>query len=189
MNAIVQACSCLLAVDFVSGLVHWAEDTFGSESTPILGSWIVTPNVIHHRDASAFVRKGYLASNWDLALVGVIVLATSIVGGWFGPGVAVFALAGANANQIHKWCHMPARAPWFVRALWWTRILQRPAHHGRHHTGEKNTAYCVVTPFVNPVLDGLGFWRALEHVVVPFTGAPRRKDLRDLRVFPWVRAR
>lgn len=187
MNSILGVVACWLGVDFVSGLVHWAEDTFGTERTPVLGPWVVAPNVEHHRNGSAFVHKSWLASNWDLGLVGLILVVVSCVGGWFGPGVAVFALAGANANQIHKWCHAPGRAPWFVRVLWWTRLLQRPAHHGRHHSGDKNTAYCVVTPILNPVLDGLGFWRALERVVVPFTGAPRREDLRHLRVFPWAR--
>ena len=189
MITVLRIVACLLAVDFVSGLVHWAEDTFGTETTPVFGRWVVAPNVEHHRDAAAFVRKSWLGSNWDLALVGVILVAMSLVGGWYGPGVAVFAVAGANANQIHKWCHAPARAPWIARALWRTGILQRPAHHGRHHTGDKNSAYCVVTPFVNPVLDRFGFWRGLERLVVPFTGAPRREDLRHLRPFPWVRAR
>ena len=189
MNTIFRVVACLLAVDFLSGLVHWAEDTFGSESTPVLGRWIVAPNVEHHHDAAAFVRKGYWASNWDLVLVGVILLASSGVGGWLDPGILLFALVGANANQIHKWCHAPRRAPSVARALWWTGILQRPEHHGRHHTGDKNTAYCVVTPFVNPLLDRIGFWRGLERLVVPFTGAPRREDLRHLTVFPWVRPR
>jgi ubiquitin-conjugating enzyme E2 variant len=57
--------------------------------------------------------------------------------------------------------------------------MQRPVEHARHHAGDKNTAYCVLTPFVNPVLDALGFWRAIERVVVPIFGAPRREDLRN----------
>ena len=55
---------------------------------------------------------------------------------------------------------------------------------GGHHSGEKNTRYCVVTPFVNPVLDRLGFWRGLERVLVPLFGAPRREDLVKYR---WYR--
>ena len=40
------------------------------------------------------------------------------------------------------------------------------------------------TPFVNPVLDRLGFWRGLERVLVPLFGAPRREDLVKYR---WYR--
>lgn len=181
MSSLSQVVLALVLVDFVSGFVHWAEDTFGAESTPIVGPWIVTPNVLHHRDPGAFVSKRWFASNWDLALVGVIVVAVAAMTGHLGAPVVLFAIAGANANQIHKWNHVPGRAPWYVRGLWATGLLQRPRHHARHHAGRKNTHYCVVTPFVNLVLDHIGFWRALERIVVPITGAPRREDLRSIR--------
>lgn len=182
MNAVIEVVGAVIAADFVSGLVHWAEDTFGTESTPLVGRWIVAPNVLHHHDASAFVAKGWLASSWDLALAAGILVAISIATGWFGAGVAVLAFLGANANQFHKWCHVPARAPLVVRAAWRSGLLQGPRHHARHHRGAKNEAYCVITPFVNPVLDRIGFWRGLERCIVPFTGAPRREDLRAIRV-------
>jgi ubiquitin-conjugating enzyme E2 variant len=166
-----------LAADFVSGLVHWAEDTFGTESTPVLGRWVVVPNVLHHLDPTAFVKKSWIASNWDLAAAAAVFLAISVACGAFGPGAVVFAIAGANANQIHKWCHAPATAPWLVRVLWRVGILQSPRQHAVHHGGAKNEAYCVVSPFLNPILDRSGFWRALERCTVPLLGAPRRTDL------------
>ena len=62
---ILELVLTLAAIDLVSGLVHWAEDTFGEESTPIIGKWIVTPNVIHHERPNAFTEKSWLASSWD----------------------------------------------------------------------------------------------------------------------------
>ena len=177
MNALLEVVLSLLAVDFVSGLVHWAEDTFGTEATPLVGAWIVAPNALHHEDGAAFTGKSWLASSWDLALAAGLLVAAAVAGGWFGPGVAIFVLAGANANQVHKWCHAPARAPRLVHAAWRLRLLQGPRHHARHHAGAKNEAYCVVTPYLNPLLDALGFWRALERRIVPWTGATRRADL------------
>ena len=44
-------------------------------------------------------------------------------------------------------------------------VLQTPRHHGRHHQGDKNTHYCVVTTFLNPLLEEVGFWRRLEKLV------------------------
>ena len=189
MNSIIECVVALLAVDFISGLVHWAEDTFGTETTPVLGRWVIAPNVLHHRDASAFVTKGWFASSWDLALISLLVAAVAFATGHFGPGVVLFAIAGANANEIHKWNHAPSRAPLIARCLWAVGLLQRPNQHAWHHAHDKNTGYCVVTPFVNPVLDRVHFWRALEHLVVPFFGAPRREDLRGIAVLPWVERR
>jgi ubiquitin-conjugating enzyme E2 variant len=181
MRSVLEIVLAVLAVDFVSGLVHWAEDTFGRETTPVLGRWIVAPNVRHHLEPAAFVEQGWLASSWDLALAAVVLVALALAGGWLTPGVFVFALLGANANQLHKWCHAPARAPRSVRLAWRVGLLQGPRHHGLHHRGAMNRAYCVVTPWLNPVLDRIGFWRALERVLVPLTGAPRRADLRSIR--------
>lgn len=178
--------AALLAVDFISGLVHWAEDTFGTETTPIVGRWIVAPNVLHHHDANAFVRRGWFASNWDLGLAGLLLVGAAWWTRRLDAAIVAFALAGAFANQIHKWNHAPARAPLPVKLLWAARLLQAPAHHAGHHRGAKNTRYCVVTPFVNPVLDALRFWRGLERVLVPVFGAPRREDLAGVR---WNRAR
>ena len=175
----------LLAVDFVSGLVHWAEDTFGTAATPVVGRWIIAPNELHHRDAGAFVEKGWLASNWDLGMAGLLLGAGAWWVGRLDAAVVVFAAGGALANQVHKWNHAASRAPWLVRGLWATGVLQRPAHHAGHHGGGKNTHYCVLTPFVNPVLDLTRFWRGLERVFVPLFGAPRREDLADV---PWNRA-
>ncbi|MFO0584644.1 MAG: fatty acid desaturase CarF family protein [Anaeromyxobacter sp.] len=172
----VRMLGALVLVDLVSGLVHWAEDTFWTEDTPVLGRWIVRPNVLHHQDGAAFVSKGWWASSWDLALAGAVIVGVAWWAGALTAPVWLFAVVGANANQLHKWTHVPAsRVPGPVRWLMRARVLQDARHHGAHHRGEKNTAYCVVTPWVNPVLDRMGFWRALERAVV--RRAPRRADL------------
>jgi plasmanylethanolamine desaturase len=53
-------------------------------------------------------------------------------------------------------------------------VLQTPRHHGRHHQGEKNSHYCVVTNFLNPLLEEVGFWRRLETGVEKLTGRKPR---------------
>jgi ubiquitin-conjugating enzyme E2 variant len=175
---VLTAIFVILLVDFVSGIVHWTEDTFWTEHTPVLGKWIVSPNVVHHRDAGAFVRHSWFQSSWDLLVGGLVILGVARLTGILSWPVWLYVAISVNANQIHKWSHMrDCDIPAPIRFLQRCRILQSRAHHGAHHRGEKNSAYCVVTPFVNPVLDRLGFWRALERVLVPVFGAPRREDL------------
>ena len=116
------------------------------------------------RRATATILVAILAAAWSLDALS-----------W---PVWVFVVLGVNANQIHKWNHMPkARRPFLVRALQDPRLIQSSRDHAAHHRGEKNTAYCVITPFLNPLLDATGFWRGLEKLTVPMLGAPRREDL------------
>ena len=177
---IITAFGVIVLIDLVSGIVHWAEDTFASESTPIIGKWIVVPNVIHHKNATAFVSNSWTESSWDLLVVGIVVVLMGWAYGFLIWYVWLFVLLGVNANQIHKWNHMRiAEVPALIHALQWLRLIQRPTDHAAHHRGQKNRAYCLITPFLNPVLDRVGFWRALEKVTVPIFTAPRREDLKN----------
>jgi len=172
-----------LLVDFVSGVVHWAEDSYGSESTPVIGRWVVGPNLLHHRDGAAFVRKSWIASSWDLAAAAAAILAAAGLAGVLTWHVGLFALLGANANQIHKWNHMRrSSVPLAVRVLRRLHLLQSPRHHAQHHRGAKNSHYCVITEALNPLLDRLGRWRALEKLLAPVLGLPRsQRDARPPR--------
>jgi len=169
-----QAVGVVLLADLVSGTVHWAEDTFGSEKTPLIGKWVIRPNLEHHRDAGAFTRKTWLESSWDLLGAGAALLCVAAWQGLLTWHVWLFTLLSVNANQIHKWNHMrPDAVPWPVRVLQKLRLLQSRRQHLEHHRGEKDRCYCVLTDFVNPVFDRLQLWRMLERVLAPLLGEPR----------------
>lgn len=172
---LVEMLLVLILVDFASGLIHWAEDTFGNETTPIIGNWIIKPNVLHHRDAHAFVKNSWLKSSWDLLIVGILILLAAYFLGYLTWHIGLFIIIGVNANQIHKYNHMPAtKLPKLVTILQKLFILQSSSHHATHHCGEKNTHYCVITPILNPFLDSIGFWRAMECLFVPIFGKSNR---------------
>ena len=38
----------MIAADFVSGIVHWMADTWGSETMPLVGRRILHPFRVHH---------------------------------------------------------------------------------------------------------------------------------------------
>lgn len=167
-------------MDFLSGLVHWAEDNFGTKDTPIYGKWVVIPNTIHHEDSSVFTHNNCLQSSWDLTLASIIGAIIFYFCGILNWQLILLCFIGANSNQLHKYTHIPQQqVPWFIRILQKAHILQSARHHTKHHMGEKNTAYCVVTPYVNPILDKILFWRMLEKITVPIFGAPRREDIKQ----------
>jgi plasmanylethanolamine desaturase len=182
----VTAVDATLLADLVSGLVHWIEDTFWTENSPIVGKWIVTPNSLHHRDGFAFTKCTWWQSSWDLVFAGLLIVAIAWLLHDLSWYVVLFTIAGANANQVHKWSHMAQRdVPALVRVLQKYHVLQSPGHHAGHHRGEWNTRFCVITDVLNPLLDRSRFWRALEALLVPVFGAPRRFDVAEsLRAIP-----
>jgi ubiquitin-conjugating enzyme E2 variant len=173
----LQALGVILLADFVAGLVHWLEDAYGSEDTPLVGPLLIKPNIVHHHHPRHFTRLSWWRSSWDLLLVGAAILGFAA---WLDAltwHVWLFVGLSINANQVHKWAHMtraevgPVVA--FLQDYW---ILQTPRQHALHHTDPKNTHYCPVTNLVNPTLEALRFWDRLEWVLEKLTGAKHRSD-------------
>ena len=166
----------VLAADFVSGLFHWAEDTWGTADTPIWGPVFVRPNLEHHSEPSAMMRKHWLANNGILFSVTLAALALAWAMNGLSWQLVVFALTAGMGQQAHRFAHAPRhKLPGVVRFLQRLRILQTAQHHWQHHKAPHNVNYCPLTPWLNPVLDGMGFWRGLERLLSPLLG-PVRTD-------------
>jgi ubiquitin-conjugating enzyme E2 variant len=94
--------------------------------------------------------------------------------------VAVFAAAvgawGLPTSQIHKWAHDP-RPPRLARWLQRAGLILSPARHSRHHRFPFAGHYCITTGWCNPLLERLGFWKALERLVARLTGLKPRDDV------------
>ena len=174
---IVEIIAAVLVADFVSGLFHWLEDAYGREGWPIIGRLITIPNVLHHHDPRYFTRHSWLQSSWLLLCLGLAVLATAWLCGVLTWQVWLVVILGTNANQIHKWAHRtPSENGLLISALQHVRLVQRPRHHARHHTDPKNSHYCVLTDFLNPILDGIRLWEALESAIWAVFRVRRRTD-------------
>ena len=92
--------------------------------------------------------------------------------------VGLFAALTANMDPFHKVGHGTRKenGP-VVSLLQGIRLLQTVRQHSRHHTDPKDSAYCVVTDVINPVLDRIRFWATLESFVRKTTGIRRRPDI------------
>jgi hypothetical protein len=171
-----QIIGCILVADFLTGLVHWFEDTYLVPMYPVIGKWldkrIVEPNISHHIHPTWMVTMGtVLGRNVDpfvlsTAVVSVMWLACHFILGidlaWWVYATAFFMSLG---NEIHSWTHN-AKPNRVVRFLHETAIVITPRHHNlRHHRPPFDQSFCTLTNIMNPILDGIGFWRALEWCI------------------------
>jgi plasmanylethanolamine desaturase len=165
---------CLYGADFFTGFIHWLEDTFWTEETPIVGKWLIQPNELHHQKPTAFLMNTWWQSSYDAIIIGFIILFIAQLTKHLTWEIALFILISISACQIHKYSHQPlSRLPAFIRFLQKIKIIQDSTHHVKHHTGEKNTNYCLITPFLNPLLRKTRFWEFLGVIFEPLFGKVR----------------
>lgn len=148
-----------ILADFLSGLVHWAADTFGSPSTPFFGSAIRCFRE-HHDDPQAITQHGFVETNGNNALMTVPILLLAVaIGGFAQAVVTVAAVFLLFTNQFHRWAH--GRPPALVHALQFMRLLPSPQSHDVHHASPFDRGYCITFGWLNRPLDAIGFWRWL----------------------------
>jgi plasmanylethanolamine desaturase len=172
----------IAAADFLSGLIHWTADTWGSETMPILGRRLLHPFRVHHVNPDDFLRRQFLDTNGDVAIAMLPFLSGMF---WIpletaaGQCVAALLLGfcgiGLWANQAHQWAHMP-RPPRLVRLLQDCRLLLSHRVHQRHHRPPHVTDYCIVTGWCNGLLNRMSFFQRLERAVTLTTGFRPRED-------------
>lgn len=174
---ILEIIVAVLVADFLSGLFHWIEDAYGREDWPITGRLVTRPNILHHHEPRYFTRHGWFQSSWLLLCSGFLVLAIAWLCGVLMWQVWLVVVLGTNANQIHKWAHRtPDENGPIIALLQRALIVQTPRHHALHHTDPKNSHYCVLTNFLNPILDRMRLWDALEWSIHALFGLRRRID-------------
>lgn len=158
------------AIDFVTGLVHFACDRFGHPKTPVVGPLLIKAFRDHHQDPYAIVEHDWIETNGEscvLTMLALIVLAfVAPTNAGFGAAafttVWTMATLGAFANQAHKWAHM-RNAPRMVRFFQRAGLTLSPDEHARHHHAPHDKAYCITNGWMNPMLDRLGLWSWLER--------------------------
>src|SRR6202790_2917100 len=164
-TGVVSGVACLFAVDFITGVIHWAEDTWTALGrSTLLDRYVVRDNIEHHSKPGPIRGGTYWETNRvciALAFATACVLLLFGVHEWTAYAIVLLA---SQSKQVHKWsrCTTPPRAiAWLQRF----GVLQSPAHHAEHHKRPYANRYCTTTNFLNPVLDGVRFWRGLEWLI------------------------
>src|SRR6185503_9248160 len=99
LEVTLAAIGGLLFADFLSGVVHWAGDTVGDESWPIVGQNFIKHFRHHHVDPKAITRHDFVETNGNNCIVSVPPLALAF---WLAPdhqgaGLFISAFVGATA--------------------------------------------------------------------------------------------
>lgn len=183
-HALVAIPAGMMVADFLSGMIHWSADTWGSESMPVLGRRLLHPFRVHHVNPGDFLRRKFIDTNGDVAFLAIPVLLaalkiplTSTLSVSAAVFVAAFSAVGLMTNQIHQWAHM-RRAP---RPICWLQqlgiILSHEAHE-QHHRPPHVQNYCIATGWCNRPLQAVQFFSRMERFITRCTGWQPRDDER-----------
>jgi hypothetical protein len=174
---LAQIAATVFAAEFVAGLVHWFEDAYVREDTPLLGRFIARPNIVHHHYPRYMTRHNWWKTSFDLLCFSALLVLAAWCFGWLSWQVWLFAILSANANEIHKWAHRTRKENGPVISFFQDiGVLQTARHHALHHTDPKNSHYCTITNYLNPVLDTIRFWDGIEWTLARTLGLHRRED-------------
>jgi len=177
LKTLIKIVGIVLAADFVGGFVHWLEDAYIREDTPLLGKHVARPNIVHHHFPRFMTRFSWWYTSRDLVLISAAMVGVAWCFGLLTWEVWLSALLLANANEFHKWEHRTRKENGrIISFLQDIKLLQTARHHALHHTDPKNSHYCTTTNVLNPMLDGLRFWAGLERLLERTTGLKRRED-------------
>jgi plasmanylethanolamine desaturase len=163
----------IVGADFVSGMVHWACDTYGTTQTTFVGPKFIKPFREHHDDPKAMTKHDFIEANCDNCFTTLAVLTPTY---WslddtmgtaevvFGLYMVVFTFFVLMTSIAHGWAHSDQVSE-IIRFMQRKRLFVSPTHHARHHVSPHLDHYCITTGWLNPVLDRIQFFRKCEWVI------------------------
>jgi plasmanylethanolamine desaturase len=184
----------IFAADLVSGLVHWAADTWGSKDWPLIGERLIEPFRVHHVNPRDICRRDMVDLNGDIAILSLPILVWALYLPMQGSRhtvefVAAFVAFTLPTNLIHRWAHAGRDAPWIARLLQQSGLILTPRTHHPHHRPPFDRDYCIVNGWCNPALRAIRFWRGAEWLVSKLSGAEPRADDRAVVAATFARPR
>ena len=179
--------SSYILADFGSGVLHWSVDNYGNGRTPIMGG-IIAAFQGHHAAPWTITQRGF-ANNVCKLCIPFGIIPMSLISVMSGPFttffMTVFCVLEILSQEFHKWSHMTkSECPSWVNKLQdcGLTICRKP--HAQHHLAPFEGNYCIISGICNKVLDEMGFFRRLEHMVYMWNGVESNawkldSDLKD----------
>lgn len=160
-----------VAGDFLTGLLHWLADTYGSVNTPVVGRSLLQPFRLHHRYPADICAHDLVETLGNSCIIATPVMTVSLYLLWDDESsalgafaifvLAIVALTTVLTNLFHKWAHTE-RPSLPIRLLQRAGLILGPEHHAGHHASPFLVSYCITNGWCNPLLDKLNFFRRLE---------------------------
>jgi hypothetical protein len=185
--AVVSVLVGFLGADFLSGMVHWFCDTWGSISWPLVGQSVLRTFREHHFDQKAITQHDFIETNGSNAAIGMVpMLCTLPLSPAHSPWAWSAVLCGCTmsffilmTSQIHKWAHSDQPPP-LVAFLQRHGLILSPEHHSKHHSAPFTKNYCITSGWLNPLAERFRVFPRMERVITLMTGAePRHDQLSD----------
>lgn len=153
-----------LLADFLSGAFHWWEDRFGMPTLPFFGKLTIGQNLDHHARPTAFIDGSTFLKRNRFMIATALVVGTCLFT-WLGFRVWLVSLVagGALVNEIHAWAHRPSMAPAWARPLQEVGVISSPKQHAAHHRPPHERNFCILTDWLNPLVDAAGLWPRAER--------------------------
>jgi hypothetical protein len=166
---ILQIILCIIITDLLTGTVHWWEDTYGNPDWKFFGNSIVKPNIEHHKKPRRFL-KDTLRQRIQLSALIAIGIGTVIFFLGFLNWQIIFCLVYASfANEIHAITHRTNKENGkLICLIQKTGLIQSRKMHGYHHSAPFDVNYCILTNYLNPILNKIKFWIIIEWIIGVF---------------------
>lgn len=115
----------------------------------------------HHKTPNNFLLGTFWQRNSaTMAMAALIGVCATLIGG-LNIVTVTAVLVGAMANEIHAYAHRK-RVPVWAQFMQLFGFMQSKGHHNAHHLKGGPNRYCAITNWLNPALDHIEFWKALE---------------------------
>lgn len=176
LTIIFSFLKAIFLADFISGIGHWLEDRYANESMTWIAETVVKPNIEHHHTPRSFLQRSYWQRNDVSILLSAFVGLTIGLFAHLNLTIILTLLLLSQINEVHAFAHLSIHdTPTWVLKLQKIGILQSKKHHNLHHSRPFENRYCILTNYLNPVLDYTMFFRKLEHIIfLTFRVSPNR---------------
>lgn len=166
----------IIFVDFISGIGHWLQDRYATEEMTLIRDSLVIPNKEHHDHPRKFLSHTYWYRN-NVTIVICFFLAFLFAISGLHPATNFFSMILlSNINEVHAFAHQERKkTPTWVLGLQKIGLLQSKKHHNLHHASPFEIRYCILTNWLNPILDHIKFFRFLEWIILKvFKASPNQ---------------